>query len=211
MGVMAYILVPMMAGLMALSRPIVKLMYERGDFTPFATDITSKALFFFSIGMIGYGVYTILSRAYYANMDGKMPLISGACSIVVNFVLCALLVGPMDVGGLALASAVSSIVSAFIIMIPMRKKGNGFLSKEFLKNLLKIIIAALAMTAAVVASSSYIAATVKTGRIGELLAVIAPTAIGIILYLALTRLMGLKEAKMAFAYGEKAMKRLMKK
>ncbi|MBO5330083.1 MAG: murein biosynthesis integral membrane protein MurJ, partial [Anaerotignum sp.] len=103
---MIFLLIPMTVGLMALAEPVVTLIYKRGEFDLLATELTSAALFFFALGMVGYGVQNILSRAFYANQDGKTPFYSGLVSIVINAVLCALLLKPMGIGGLALAAAV---------------------------------------------------------------------------------------------------------
>ena len=99
------ILIPMMVGLMVLSKPLVKLIYERGSFDALGTEMTGTALCFFAVGMIGYGVQTILSRVFYAKQEGKMPLVAGIISIGVNAALCWLLMKPMGLGGLALVAA----------------------------------------------------------------------------------------------------------
>ena len=64
MEVMAFLLIPMMVGLMCLSEPVIRLIYQRGEFTSYATSLTANALFFFSLGMVGFGIQTILSRAF---------------------------------------------------------------------------------------------------------------------------------------------------
>ncbi|MPM98415.1 Lipid II flippase MurJ [bioreactor metagenome] len=79
-----YLLIPMTAGLISLSTPLIRLVYERNSFTPFATEITSKALVFLSIGMLGFGFQTILNRAYYSMQNGKIPMLSGAIAIATN-------------------------------------------------------------------------------------------------------------------------------
>ena len=61
---------------------------------------------FFAIGMLGYGFQIIISRAFYAEQNGKTPFIAGLISIVINIILCALLVDKMSVSGLALASSI---------------------------------------------------------------------------------------------------------
>ena len=98
---MIFLLIPMTVGLMALAEPVVTLIYKRGEFDLLATEMTSAALFFFALGMVGYGVQNILSRAFYANQDGKTPFYSGLVSIVINAILCWLLLKPMGIGGLA--------------------------------------------------------------------------------------------------------------
>ena len=99
---MIFLLIPMTVGLMALAQPVVSLIYQRGAFDETATQLTAAALFFFALGMVGYGVQNILSRAFYANQDGKTPFYSGLISIVINAVLCWLLLKPMGTALLCL-------------------------------------------------------------------------------------------------------------
>ena len=50
-----------------------------------------------SLGMVGYGLQNILSRSFYAEQNGRAPVLSGIVSIAVNLLLCLLLTKPMDV------------------------------------------------------------------------------------------------------------------
>lgn len=148
--ILSYLIIPMTAGVMALSSPIISLVYQRGAFTEFDVAITSSALFFFSLGMFGYGMQTILSRAFYAEQNGKIPFIAGLVSIVVNIVLCQILVDKMSVAGLALASAISSTIYGFALYIPLKRRYKDISTNGFAVSIIKMIICALVMTAVVV-------------------------------------------------------------
>ena len=73
MRVSLFFVIPLMAGVMALSYEIINLIYGGGEFDAGDTAITSRALMFTSLGMIGYAVQNIISRAYFAKQDGKTP------------------------------------------------------------------------------------------------------------------------------------------
>ncbi len=83
-----FFVLPMSAGLMAVARPLISFIYGGGDFDDFAVDITATALIWMSLGMAGYAVQNILSRAYFARQEGSGPLVAGAVSIGVNILLC---------------------------------------------------------------------------------------------------------------------------
>ena len=91
-----FFVLPMSAGLMVLSRPLISFIYGGGAFDDFSVSITSQGLFWVSLGMTGYAVQNILSRAYFARQKGKVPLAAGAASILVNVLHGA---GPEDGGG----------------------------------------------------------------------------------------------------------------
>lgn len=110
---------------MVLSRPLISFIYGGGAFDDFSVSITSQGLFWVSLGMTGYAVQNILSRAYFARQKGKVPLAAGAASILVNVLLCMALAQRMGVAGLALSSAVSSTVYALLLDIPLELRGRG--------------------------------------------------------------------------------------
>ena len=195
---MMFFLIPMMVGLMALSEPLVRLMYERGDFDATGTMMTGTALCFFAVGMIGYGIQTILSRVFYAKQDGKMPFYSGVISIAVNLVLCFALMKPMGLGGLALASAVSSTVAALILFIPTAKKYPNIWDSNLAKDLAKMAFAAMMMLVCVWVSYRFLLGHMADGLLTRLVVVAVPTGIGIVVYMVLTYGFRIEESRFAF-------------
>ena len=108
---------------MVLARPMVSFLYGGGEFDEFSVSITSEALVWVSLGMVGYGLQNILSRAYFARQDGRTPLVAGGVSILANILLCMVLTEPMGVAGLAIASTVSSTLYAVLLLVPMELRG----------------------------------------------------------------------------------------
>jgi len=196
-SVMMFFIIPMTAGLMCLSQVVVNLLFQRGAFTDFASEITSKALFFFTPGMIGFGLQTILSRAFYAEQNGKIPLISGVFSIAANVILCVLLTGRMDVGGLALASAVSQSIAAIILLIPMQKKNNIF-DFEFVKAIIKMLLCGAAMAFVVIAVKNTVLGILPEGFVGNLICAVLCVAAGGIVYICGAFILRIKEAVIIF-------------
>ena len=195
---MLFLLVPMMVGLMALSQPLVRLIYQRGDFSAMATELTATALLFFSLGMIGYGVQAILSRAFYANQNGRMPFISGVISIIINGVLCRFLLEPMGVGGLALASAVSSTAAAFILFVPTVKKYTTIINKTFIVSCGKMVLSSAFMLLVVLVSYNFLAERVGESLLGQLVCVGVPTCTGFMVYMILTAVLKVEEGQVLF-------------
>ncbi len=148
--ILSYIVIPMTVGVMSLSGPIISLIYERGAFDAFSTGITTSALFFFSLGMFGYGLQAILSRAFYAEKDGKTPFIAGLVSIAVNLILCKVLVERMSISGLALASAISSTVFGLVLFISLKHKHKSADMNGFIMSITKMIVCALVMAHAII-------------------------------------------------------------
>src|SRR5262249_42748551 len=79
----------LLAGLsMALARPGVRLLLERGAFPPESTDLTATALIWYAPGLIGIGAGQILlTRVYYALHDVPRLIAIGVLTIIVNIIL----------------------------------------------------------------------------------------------------------------------------
>ena len=118
-----FFVLPMAAGLMLLARPLVSFLYGGGEFDDFSVSITSQALVWVSLGMVGYGLQNILSRSYFAKQDGRTPLVAGAVSILTNLGLCMVLTEPLGVAGLAISSTVSSTLYAILLLVPLELRG----------------------------------------------------------------------------------------
>lgn len=193
---MLFLLLPLTVGVMLMSTPLVRLLYEWKSWDSFSTTITARALCFMSLGMVGYGIQNVLSRAFYAGQDGKIPLISGVISILVNLVLCFLLVDRMDVAGLSLATAVSTLVSALVLLIPTVRRFPKLWDRDFWSAMGKMLLCSLVMGVVVFLLYSLLSGVVSDGLIGRALLLGVPTLCGIIVYFVSALLMRLPELDM---------------
>lgn len=184
LGTMLFLLTPMAFGLAALAKPVVRLLYEWGQWRAESTDLTAGALAFLSLGMLGYGVQIILSRAFYAEQKGKMPLIAGAVSVAANIILCQLLAKPLGLRGLALASAVSLILPALVLLAAAARRYRGVVSGAALLDFAKMLVGAALMGAAVWFAQGALASRLGDGLAQRVLTVLAPTLLGVAVYFA---------------------------
>lgn len=128
----------------ALSNPIIKVVFERGEFTKNDTSLTATALFWYSFGMVSYSVCEILNKSFYALRDGKTPMFASVFGVLMNFISAFIFVRymKMGIGGLALSGAVSSVSISFVLLFAINRKKRGILNSGFIKNFAKTIIAA---------------------------------------------------------------------
>ncbi len=66
---------------MIFAGPAVKLLFGRGAFGIQAISMTTTALFYYSIGMLGFALRDILSMAFYSIQDTKTPMINSTIAI----------------------------------------------------------------------------------------------------------------------------------
>ncbi|MGE3465703.1 MAG: murein biosynthesis integral membrane protein MurJ [Pyrinomonadaceae bacterium] len=157
--------VPSACGLIVLGDPIVSLIYQRGEFTAFDTNMTAWALTAYSIGLAAYAAIKVLSPAFYARDDAKTPMYISLASIVVHvptsFGMMQLLSNfgvtperPNGFGhvGVALATSIVATVNFLALGWFMRRKINRVNGRDILSSLGRIVIASVAMSAVAYAS-----------------------------------------------------------
>lgn len=114
------ILLPAMTGLLILGQDVIRVLFEHGSFGPVETARTVRALGYYLVGLVPYGWIYVLTRGSYALGSTRLPVIASTCAVGVNVALDLLLVGPMQEGGLALATAIAGIVNAGMLGLFLR-------------------------------------------------------------------------------------------
>lgn len=138
-------MIPIMIIIMNLSTPIVKILFEEGSFDTRATYLTSSALFYYSIGILAYGLRDILSKAFYSLQDTKTPVKNATISVFINVVLSVVLVKYMGIGGLALSGSISAIIATILLFISLRKKIGKFGLKYIVITFIKVFLSSIIM------------------------------------------------------------------
>ncbi|MDR1101136.1 MAG: murein biosynthesis integral membrane protein MurJ [Clostridiales bacterium] len=123
-GGLSVIIIPIMLAMIFFAHPLIKLVYGRGAFTADNINAAAAALFGYSFGMLALGINEILNKAFYAEKDGKTPMLSSIAGIALNIatVLWLQSAGRLSIVTLALAQAVSSNVIMLFLIIKIRKK-----------------------------------------------------------------------------------------
>ncbi|MBP6003764.1 MAG: murein biosynthesis integral membrane protein MurJ [Pyrinomonadaceae bacterium] len=158
--------IPSACGLIVLGDPIIALIYQRGEFDAFDTNMTAWALTAYSVGLAGYAAIKVLSPAFYALDDAKTPMYISVASIAIHFVtsfgmmqlLSTYGVSPERPNGfghvgVALATSIVAIVNFVVLAFFMRRRIGRINGREILASLVKITIAAAFMS--IVAYGSY--------------------------------------------------------
>ena len=145
LGSMSIFLVPIALAMVVLANPIVSVAFGRGEFTLEKVTITAQAMQFYCISVISLGWRQIMEKVFYAMEDTKTPMINSVISIVVNIVLNLILIRFMQHRGLALATTVSSVLTAMLFFVNLQKKIGNFGGRKLFDSFCKTGIAALVM------------------------------------------------------------------
>ena len=182
------LVIPATIGAMIFAEPVVKLLFGRGAFDPQAISMTSNALFYYSLGMVGFGLEVILKRAFYSLQDTKTPMNNAAIAMVMNIVLNIILSKYMGLGGLALATSISAIFCTVLLFISFRKKIGSFGMKNIAISSIKILCASLVM--GIIAKLSY---SILLRYISANLSLIISIGIGAVIYFVIIYFMKIEE------------------
>jgi putative peptidoglycan lipid II flippase len=121
-----YVMMPAAVGLIILSKPIIKLLFERYNFGPQETEKVAYILIFHCVGLIFFGLLMILNRIFYSFKNVKTPLKVAGSTIILNIILDWVLSRFLDVGGLALSTSLVALFNIIVLIIILRKKIGSF-------------------------------------------------------------------------------------
>jgi putative peptidoglycan lipid II flippase len=117
----AFLLVP--AGLVSivLAEPIVRLVYERGEFTPENTVVVGQCLQAFAIGLVFNGWMLLLNRSFYAVQSNWVPTGVALAAVGLNVVFDAFF-WRLGIWGIPLATSTVNVVAAITLLVLMRRR-----------------------------------------------------------------------------------------
>lgn len=118
----AFVSFPAAVGLFVLREPLVRVLYQRGEFGPVETSQTAWALGFYALGLVGFASVKIGAQAFYALGDTRTPVKIAIAAMALNSVLAVALAFPLRHGGLALATSCSATANALSLAWLLRRR-----------------------------------------------------------------------------------------
>jgi putative peptidoglycan lipid II flippase len=108
--------------LVVLAEPILRLLFERGEFTAGSTGRAAFALVWLAPGLITFSAVNILARAFYAVGDTSTPMKIGVVCLAMNLIFAVALIPTLRQGGMAIANTATSFFNAGLLLFALRKK-----------------------------------------------------------------------------------------
>ena len=196
------IMLPIMVIMTTFSTEIVKVLFEDGSFNSHDTYLTSTALFFYSIGILAYGLKELLAKSFYSLQDTKTPVRNATISVFINIILSIVLVRIMGIGGLALGSSISAMVTTGLLLISLRKKigklGYSYILFTFVKVSIASIIMFITMKFTYNIVFNYGSEFILTSRKVIAFKGFISLVLGMAIYLIVVLLLNVKEVKDIF-------------
>jgi putative peptidoglycan lipid II flippase len=173
---------PASVGLILLRVPLVRVLYERGQFDAESTRMVAWALLWYSAGLLGHCLVEVLSRAFYALHDTRTPVIIGIGAMSLNIALSFLLaawfrgLGWMPHGGLALANSAATGLESLLLLWLLAKRLKGLEGRDILRGTNSALVGSALMGAALLAWNSLLP------QLNNLLFLLGGMGIGVLVY-----------------------------
>jgi len=142
--VIIFIALPITAIMVVLAEPITGVFFQYGLFDARAASRTAGALVFFAVGLAANSAVHVLVRAFYAMHDTRTPVLWAILAVVVNVPLMVWLVGPMGIGGLALALSITATGEAIGLVWALRNRIHSIEGAAIARSVLRAGVAAAA-------------------------------------------------------------------
>ncbi len=144
----AFVVVPSTIGMALLAEPLVGLLYERGRFDAQDTQAVATLLTAYAVGLLGYGVYFLLVRAFYSRQNTITPALLNV-SLFLLYTAAVYLLSQTSVGviGVVLALSGTYTLLALAGLIAMRRAIGRIGGRQLLLSLSKTFLAGAAMYA----------------------------------------------------------------
>lgn len=157
--IVAYITVPAAMGLMILREPIIRVLFQHGQFVAESTRLTARPLLYYAIGLPALACVKLIVPAFYSARDTKTPVIVASISFVLNIVLNIIflqfLFRRFQNGGPALATALATFFDFFTLFIIFRLRYGSLGMLDILRSISKISLCSVIMGAGCMIANYY--------------------------------------------------------
>jgi putative peptidoglycan lipid II flippase len=178
--IVSFITVPAALGLVLLRQPIIQVLFQHGRFTSASTALTTRALFYYSLGLPAFAGVKLIAPMYYSTHDTATPARTGAYALGLNIALNAIFLlfffRALSNGSPALASSIAAYFNFGALFFLFRKRYGRLGARGLLQSLCKIAACAAGMGLAAYAAlrfSDFESARTVLMQIGLLAGIIA--------------------------------------
>ena len=185
-----FIIIPIVAGMIALRVPLIRVMYKTGKFGEEDVQALAYLLMIYTIGITAYSVREVMIRGFYATKNTDTPVAINIFIMLLNTLLSFLLVKPLGVTGLALAYVLAGFTSMTLLTFFFRRSVGSIQGRKILVSLLKIVLSAGAMFAALYFLTPVVEKYMGDGRkVTQLIELVILFGVGVIVYFVMAFLL----------------------
>jgi putative peptidoglycan lipid II flippase len=188
-----FVLLPAAAAILALSDPMIRLVYQRGAFDPAQTALVATALFWFAFSLPTNGLYLLQTRTFLSLQRPWMATGIAGLDLVVSTLAALALYKPFGVGGIVAGTGIGTTAAAVVQVVVLRHEFGGLELDRLLSTSLRIVVASAALAAVGYGVWDVLDQALGRGLIAQIVSLGGGLAAGALTYLALAKLLRIAE------------------
>ena len=188
------LIVPAAIGLLVLGKPIVQLIFQRGEFMPADTTQVVRALNLYLIGLIPASLDWLFNYAFYARNNTVTPALVGVASVGIYLAVALTLVKPFGYLGLVLADSVKHTGHFVIMLVLLRRQLGTLRDLQGGITALRTFAAAGVMALTLLLMARALTGFLPSGFEGNLILVLLGGVLGAAVYFVVAQRLGVEEA-----------------
>ncbi|WAP70836.1 murein biosynthesis integral membrane protein MurJ [Jiella pelagia] len=145
-----FLTVPAAVALFLIPEPIIRVIYERGEFEPSATAAVAAVLGLYALGLPAFVMIKVFSPGYFAREDTKTPMIATLISAGANIVLSLGLFWLLAERGIALATTIAGWLNAGLLFLGLYRRGLWEIDRALLKRVTLVCLCSAVMGVALI-------------------------------------------------------------
>jgi putative peptidoglycan lipid II flippase len=187
-----FVLVPAAAAILVLSEPMIRLVYERGEFNSSQTTLVATALFWFAFSLPTNGLFLLLTRTFFSLQRPWVPTAIATANLAVT-ALAALGLYHLGVGGIVAATAIATAASVVAQLLILRVLLHGLELGRLLDAAARIVVASAALAAVSYGIWDVLDQALGRGLLGQIVSLGTGLALGGLVYVAAAKLLRIAE------------------
>jgi putative peptidoglycan lipid II flippase len=188
-----FVLIPAAAAILALSEPMIRLVYQRGAFDPAETTLVATALFWFAFSLPTNGLYLLQTRTFFSLQRPWQATSIAAIDLVVSALAALALYSPFGVAGIVAGTGIGTTAAVVVQALILRRKFDGLEFGRLFSTASRITIASAALAGVGWVVWDLLDAALGRGLGGQIVSLGVGLAAGGVVYVAAAKLLRVAE------------------
>jgi putative peptidoglycan lipid II flippase len=188
-----FVLVPAAAAILALSDPMIRLVYQRGEFNPADTAVVATALFWFAFSLPTNGLYLLQTRTFFSLQRPWQATALATIDLVVSALAALALYAPFGVGGIVAGTGIGTTVAVVAQAVILRREFGGLELRRLFSTASRITVAAVALAGVGWVVWDVLDQILGRGLMGQIVSLGVGLGAGGIVYVAVAKLLQVAE------------------
>jgi putative peptidoglycan lipid II flippase len=188
-----FVLIPAAAAILALSDPMIQLIYQRGAFNAAQTSVVATALFWFAFSLPTNGLYLLQTRTFFSLQRPWQATGLATIDLIVSAIAALALYKPFGVGGIVAGTGIGTSTAVVAQAVVLRREFGGLEFGRLFSTTLRITLASAVLAGVSWAVWHVLDAALGTGLAGQIISLGCGLAAGGVGYLAIAKLLRIAE------------------